>query len=119
MKYVFFFVLSAAVISGCVVFKGSNVSKPVQNGRQDGVYLGSAVGYRGPIHVQVRLSAGMIVEINIVDSKEDRFVGESAMEELTDMVIEYNSTDIDAISGATETSKGFLDAVNNAIMGYE
>jgi uncharacterized protein with FMN-binding domain len=41
------------------------------------------------------------------------------MEELIDIVIEYNSTDVDAVSGATATSKGFLDAVNNAILKYE
>jgi len=119
MKYVLFFVLFAAIVSGCVVFKGSKASKPVQNGQHDGVYEGSAMGYRGPIYVQVRLNAGSIIEINVVDSLEDRFVGGSAMEELTDMVIECNSTDVDAISGATVTSKGFLDAVNNAIMSYE
>jgi uncharacterized protein with FMN-binding domain len=117
MKYVLFFVLFAAVIvSGCAVFKGGKASKPVQH---EEIYEGNAMGYRGPIFVQVRLSAGSIIEINIVDSAEDRFVGGAAMEELADMVIEYNSTDVDVISGATVTSKGFLDAVNNAIMGYE
>jgi len=118
MKYVLFFILFAAIVSGCVGFKQSMVL-PVQIGLGDGVYEGSAMGYRGPIYVQVRLSAGSIIEINIVDSSEDRFVGGNAMEELADIVIEYNSTDVDAISGATATSKGFLEAVNNAIMGYE
>jgi len=113
MKNIFFFVSFAAVIiSGCAVFK--NVPD-----HHEEVYEGSGAGYRGLIHVQVRISAGSIVEINIIDSVEDRFVGGIAMEELADMVIEYNSVDLDAISGATATSKGFLDAVNNAIMGYE
>jgi len=113
MKNIFFFILFSAVItSGCVVFRSG------QAGYEE-VYEGSGAGYRGLIHVQVRVSAGSIVEISIVDSAEDRFVGGIAMEELANLVIEYNSTDIDVISGATATSKGFLDAVNNAIMGYE
>jgi uncharacterized protein with FMN-binding domain len=29
----------------------------------------------------------------------------------------YNTTELDAISGATETSRGFLEAVERAIMG--
>jgi len=81
------------------------------------VYEGTAQGYRGPIQVQVRVSGGSITEIVIVDSEEDRFVGGAAMEELLDMVIQYNTTDIDAVTGATESSRGFLKAVENAIMG--
>ena len=81
------------------------------------IYEGTAQGYRGPIQVQVRVSGGSITEIVIVDSEEDRFVGEAAMEELLDLVIQYNTTDIDAITGATESSRGFLKAVENAIMG--
>ncbi|MDR3021032.1 MAG: FMN-binding protein [Treponema sp.] len=41
------------------------------------------------------------------------------MEELIDTVIENNSADVDAISGATLTSKGFLEAVKNDIIKHE
>ena len=113
MKYILIATLSLLiVVSGCAVFGGSRgITAP------DGVYEGKGQGYRGPIWVQVRMAAGSIMEIDIVDSEEDRFVGGQAMEELLDLVIEYNTTDIDVISGATESSKGFLEAVENAIMG--
>ena len=80
------------------------------------VYEGTGQGYRGPVTVQVRMDGADIVEIVIIDSEDDRFVGGAAMEELIDLVVMYNSTDIDAISGATESSKGFLEAVERAIM---
>jgi len=80
------------------------------------IYEGTGQGYRGPVTVQVRMDGADIVEIIIIDSEEDRFVGGAAMEELIDLVIMYNSTDIDAVSGATESSKGFLEAVERAIM---
>jgi uncharacterized protein with FMN-binding domain len=80
------------------------------------VYEGTAQGYRGPVTVQVRLNGGNISEIIIVDSVEDRFVGGAAMEELIGIIIENNSTDVDAVSGATESSRGFLEAVQNAIL---
>ena len=80
------------------------------------VYEGAAQGYRGPIKVQVRVHDGAITEI-IADSMEDRFVGSAAIEELIDIVIENNSTDVDVISGATVSSRGFLSAVNNALQG--
>ena len=78
---------------------------------------GSAMGYRGIIRVQVGMEKGAISEINVLESHEDRAVGGAAIEELADLVLMYNTTEIDAISGATETSKGFLAAIENAIMG--
>ena len=115
MKYILFAVMIQVFVSGCAILA-------VQRGLADSmtagndVYEGTGQGYRGPIVVQVRLDGGSITEIVIVDSVEDRFVGGAAMEELIDTVIEYNTTDIDAISGATESSRGFLEAVENAIL---
>jgi uncharacterized protein with FMN-binding domain len=85
----------------------------------DGVYEGIGRGHRGPIRVKVRLERGSIAEIDIVESGEDQFVGGTAMEELLEMVLMYDTTDLDAISGATESSEGFLSAVENAILGHE
>ena len=79
-------------------------------------YEGAAMGYRGMIHVHVSMEKGTITGITVVESHEDRAVGEAAIEELTDLVLMYNTTELDAISGATETSKGFLEAIENAIL---
>jgi uncharacterized protein with FMN-binding domain len=107
------FALSLTVFS-CVSLGGRD--SPVVPEGNVKVYEGTAQGYRGPIMVQVRVNDGSITEIIIVDSEEDRFVGGAAIEELIDMVIQYNTTDIDAVTGATESSRGFLKAVENAIM---
>jgi len=81
----------------------------------EAVYEGAAMGYRGMIYVAVGMINGTITEITVVESSEDRAMGGAAIEELTDLVLLYNTTEIDAISGATETSRGFLNAVENAI----
>jgi len=107
MKYILF--LLGLTLFGCVSLGGIK-------GDAAEVYEGTAQGYRGPIQVQVRISGGRITEVVILDSEEDVFVGGAAIEELTDLVILYNTTDIDAVSGATESSRGFLKAVENAIM---
>jgi fumarate reductase flavoprotein subunit len=127
MKYVLFsfvsFMAVFLVVTGCAVFGGIKSLEQAQIEQKeqepDKVYEGSSFGYRGPIYVQVSLSGGSISEITVVDSDEDRFVGGAAMEELIETVIELNSADVDAVSGATITSKGFLEAVRNAIMSYE
>jgi uncharacterized protein with FMN-binding domain len=113
MKYILF---ALSLTFFCCVSLGGRNDAADSGGIVD-VYEGTAQGYRGPIQVQVRVSGGSITEIVIVDSEEDRFVGGAAMEELLDMVIQYNTTDIDAVTGATESSRGFLKAVENAIMG--
>jgi uncharacterized protein with FMN-binding domain len=38
-----------------------------------------------------------------------------AMGELLELVLDYQSTGLDAISGATESSAGFLAAVDDAL----
>jgi len=107
MKYVIFFLCFA--VFGCVSLGGIRRVVP-------DVYEGTAMGYRGPIRVQVSINEGSIMDIIVIDSEEDVFVGGSAIEELIDMVILHNTTEVDAVSGATESSRGFLEAVENAIM---
>jgi uncharacterized protein with FMN-binding domain len=117
MKYILFFAAALLIIvSGCAVMAAQfGFGAGVAGGE---VFEGTGQGHRGLVTVQVRMDGGSIVEIVIVDSEEDRLVGGNAMEELLDMVIMYNSTDVDVISGATESSGGFLEAVENAILKY-
>jgi len=63
----------------------------------------------------VGMENGAITEISVIESAEDPAIGGAAIEELTDLVLMYNTPEIDAVSGATETSRGFLEAVENAI----
>lgn len=113
MKYILITLFSLLIISGCAVLAAQRIP---YSGTENDLYEGTGAGYRGPIRVNVRMNEGYITEIIIVDSGEDRFVGGAAIEELIDTVIAYNTTDIDAVSGATETSRGFLEAVENAIL---
>jgi len=121
MKIILFLSSLPIIFSSCAMLsaqRGSGNESQVigESGGEEEVFEGSGIGYRGPLAVQVRMRGGSITEIIVVDSQEDRFVGEAAIEELIDLVTEYNSTDVDAVTGATETSRGFLDAVQDAIM---
>jgi len=105
-------ILSAVTAVGCTSLKAEIEAET----GAEAVYEGAAVGYRGIIHVRVGIDQGTITEITVVESHEDRNVGEAAIEELTDLVLMYNTTELDAVSGATESSRGFLEAVRRAIM---
>jgi uncharacterized protein with FMN-binding domain len=80
-----------------------------------GFYEGIGSGYKGPIHVRIQTSAVGIEDIAIVSHQESNFPGLVAMEELLEKVLETGETDIDAISGATYSSRGFLQAVEDAL----
>jgi uncharacterized protein with FMN-binding domain len=82
---------------------------------QDGVYEGTGRGLRGPVAVRLRIAGGVIAELEILRHGEDKFGGGPAMEELAELVLENNSAGIDAVSGATESSRGFLEAVEDAL----
>ena len=80
-----------------------------------GIYEGTGRGYRGPIHVQVQVSPAGIDDIAITGHEDEAWPGGAAMEELLQMVLETGSTDLDAVSGATLSSRGFLEAVEDAL----
>jgi uncharacterized protein with FMN-binding domain len=79
------------------------------------VWEGSGRGYRGEIRVQVSAGAALIQGIEISAHREDPLIGGAAMEELLELVLEYQTTDLDGISGATESCAGFLAAVEDAL----
>lgn len=81
---------------------------------QDGVYYGSAYGYRSTITVKVTISGGEIVSIEIVSQDEDAAYF-SLAKTIISSIISAQSTSVDTISGATYSSKGILMAVANAL----
>jgi len=76
---------------------------------------GIGQGYRGPILVQVEAEDGLIVDLKVLEDGEDPFVGGEALDRMVEEVLETGSTDVDVVSGATETSRGFLEAVEDAL----
>jgi Na+-translocating ferredoxin:NAD+ oxidoreductase RnfG subunit len=84
-------------------------------GYTPGTYEGTGSGYRGPIRVSLQISQAGIEDITILEHEESAFPGLAAMEELLDLVLETESTDLDVISGATFSSRGFLEAVEDAL----
>ena len=103
------------LIAGTLIF-GCLGSPSIQKaGFRPGIYEGTGQGYRGPIQVQVEVSRAGIEDIKITNHKEGTYPGGAAMEELLELVLDSGSTDLDAVSGATYSSLGFLDAVDDAL----
>lgn len=81
----------------------------------DGIYSGEGSGHHGKIMVSVTIKGGDIDSIKVVENPENKVLSASAFETLTKKMISTNSGDVDAISGASDSSRGFIDAVEDAL----
>ncbi|MEY8354691.1 S-layer homology domain-containing protein [Lachnospiraceae bacterium 54-53] len=80
----------------------------------DGTYTGSGGGYKGTITLKVTIADNQITDIQEVSQSETADRWEKA-KKLFDEIINTNSTDVDAISSATRSSEGILEAVEDAL----
>lgn len=86
---------------------------------KDGKYTGSANGYGGKITVTVTIKNKKIVKIHIDSAPGETTSFFNRAKTLTDLMIRQQSTDVDAVSGATYSSKGIIGAVKNALYGIK
>ena len=65
--------------------------------------------------VKVKMDGGKIAAVEVVHQQETAGVGSKAIEALPAQIIEAQSTEVDAVAGATVTSTAIKDAVQKAI----
>ena len=82
---------------------------------KDGTYTGEAEGYGGTIQVEVTLAGDEITSINVVSAPGEDSAYLSQAESVMNSVISAQSTDVDTVSGATFSSTGILNAVDEAL----
>ncbi len=82
---------------------------------KDGTYEGSGTGFGGKIVVDVTIEGGKIAKVEVVSDAETPGIGGVAMPEYCDAVVEKQSIDIDAVASASNTLRGFKEAVNDAL----
>lgn len=80
---------------------------------------GMAKGYGGDVSVTVEVNGNDIVSVKAVGEKETEGVGSKAIDELPGKIEKANSTDVEAVSGATVTSNAIKEAVNKALEGVK
>jgi uncharacterized protein with FMN-binding domain len=80
---------------------------------KDGVYKGSAKGYGGAIKVAVKVKGGKISKIKVLKHKESD--PDTSLKKIPERIIKEQKTQVDAVTGATITSKAIMKAVDNAL----
>lgn len=86
---------------------------------QNGIYTGTGEGYRGKVTVTVKVADGKIKELVLDDYADDKSYMERAKNRIFQEMISRQNTDVDAVSGATYSSNGLIEAVNKALGNEE
>lgn len=83
---------------------------------KDGTYQGSGSGYRGgTTTVSVTVSSGKITDISVVSTGDTPQFFERAYSVVTQSIISSQTAGVDAVSGATYSSNGIMQAVAAAL----
>lgn len=80
-----------------------------------GAYTASSTGRNGIVKLEVVLSENEITGIEVIESSETKVIGDAAIDIIPQRIIDYQTLNIDTVSGATYTSGAILFAVKDAI----
>jgi fumarate reductase flavoprotein subunit len=106
LKSILLLIIASLILFGC----SNNTIK-----YEDGTYYGKGEGHHGEIKVEVLVESSKIIEVEIVEDYEIPGLREIVFKEISNKIIKKNTWQVDDISGATLTSKGVKEAVENAL----
>lgn len=100
------FIMAMSLLSGLTVAEGLYTP---------GTYEASVQGMGGPVVVTMEFSEDAILSIQAVGELETKGLGDVAIEQLTEKVMEAQSAEVDMVTGATVSSTAMLTAVAECI----
>ncbi len=80
-----------------------------------GTYEGEGTGNNGPIKVSVTFTADAIEKVEIIEHGETAGLSDPALERIPKAIVDEQSLAVDTVSGATNSSKGILEAVSACV----
>lgn len=115
--------ISLALLSLILVFsamsylnftKTTNASV-IASGLNDGDYIGTGVGFGGIMFIDLAIENKKITSIEVRSHRETSGYYEEVFKNHSRDIIRTQNINLDAISGATATTRGFTSAVKNAV----
>ena len=80
-----------------------------------GTYEGEGTGNNGPIKVSVTFTADAIEKVEIIEHGETAGLSDPALERIPKAIVDEQSLAVDTVSVATNSSKGIMEAVTDAL----
>lgn len=107
---------TAAAAEGDVAQEQMKKAKSAKGEYKDGTYTGVGTGYKGEVKVQVKVEKKQITDVTVLSNVDDASFFNRATA-LIDSIIEQQTWEVDSVSGATYSSRGIKEAVENALTG--
>lgn len=83
---------------------------------KDGTYEGSGRGNRDQIKVQVIVKGGKLSSVKVLSHHETEAIIQAPIDMMLPEIVKNNGTNgVDTVAGATNSSKGILAAVSDAL----
>ncbi len=80
-----------------------------------GTYTGTGKGHGGDVTVEVTLTSSKIRSVKITKHSETQGISDAAINEIPAKIVKEQTSNVDAISGCTETSDAIKNAVKDAL----
>lgn len=81
----------------------------------DGTYRGSAAGYKGPVEVEVTVGGGRIESVRVTQHQENWYL--ASIDYVPEKIVEEQGIEgVDAVTGATTTSRAVINAAASALV---
>lgn len=104
MKHI---IVAAAVVA---------IASTAQAAYKNGSYTGVGQGREGPVTVQVDIAGGKIKSLKVIKHSDTPMLCETAEKRLNKKIVKQQGVEgVKAVSGATMSSKGILEAVDKAL----
>jgi uncharacterized protein with FMN-binding domain len=88
--------------------------------QQEQTVTGTGEGYAGPVVVEVTVQGDEIQAIEVVEHSDTEGLADGAFDNIIDQVLEDQSTEnVDAVAGATGSSAGIIEAIEDALSKVE
>jgi uncharacterized protein with FMN-binding domain len=97
----------------------TSYSQAVSGQYTDGTYTGSAFGFRGDTTVSVTVENGYITDVTVLSYTDDKKYFDKAVDSVIADIIKSQDVNVDAVSGATFSSNGIMNAVADALSNME
>ncbi|WP_315673371.1 FMN-binding protein [Clostridium sp. 19966] len=82
---------------------------------KDGTYSGEGTGHSPGLNVKVTVKSGKIYSVQVGDNNETPRIADGAINVVPGEIVKAQSVNVDAVSGATRTSNGIMEAVADAL----
>ncbi len=116
MKKGLIFAVVLVLLSCAILFVGNGMTGNTETAAGgEAVLTGTAEGFGGEVSVTLTMDGDKIADVAITGDSETQGIGSNAIEQLPEKIVEANSAEVEAVSGATVTSNAIMEAVNNAL----